>query len=83
MEEHRRHRSARVFRVTNFLRLGNDIRITFPTVVGRLYTTETSTDLATWTLSGNFAGTGNALSITAGSFPGDRLFVRVRVGPLP
>ncbi len=76
--------SASILRVTQFTRTSPNVTVTFPSVIGRSYTFESSSDLVTWTpLAGApVAGTGSALAIQLGPFPGaTRLFIRVRTGP--
>jgi hypothetical protein len=70
--------------VTQTTRSGSDFTITFPSVSGRHYTVEDSTDLTTWTmLDPPMSGTGGPISrlytVPAGTVP--KFFVRVRGGP--
>jgi hypothetical protein len=74
---------ASVLRVSQITRSGNNLSVSYPTVVGRNYTVETSPDLVVWTPAGApIAGTGNIITTTIGpvnSFT--KLFVHVRAGP--
>ena len=56
-----------VFRVTSSTRSGDTISITFPTVAGRTYTFESSTDLVNWDFIPEIRiGNGNPLTVTFG-----------------
>jgi hypothetical protein len=70
-----------VFRVCQFVRNGNTVNTTFPTVVGRDYILETSPDLVTWTAAtGTFSGTGSAVTLSYSPVNSlARFFTRVRV----
>ncbi len=74
---------ASLFRITNLVRVGANVDLTFTTVVGRNYTFEFSLNLVTWTpITATVAGTGNPFTITLGPTTGlDQVFYRVRVGP--
>jgi parallel beta-helix repeat protein len=70
--------------ITNTVISGSNISITYPTVVGRHYTFEYSTDLAAWLpVPGiTIAGTGNPITTQIGPTTGlPKYFVRVRAGP--
>jgi hypothetical protein len=72
------------FHITNATVSGTNIRVTYPTVVGRNYTFEYSTDLVSWTpVAGlSVAGTGSPVTTTIGPTNGFiKYFVRVRTGP--
>ena len=76
---------------TSFLRVtnttvsgGTNISVTYPTVAGRNYTFESSTDLLTWTpIAGlTVLGTGSPVTTAISPTPGaTKYFVRVRTGP--
>ncbi len=71
-------------RVTQFTRTSPNVTVTFPSVVGRSYTFESSPDLVTWTpiAGAPVPGTGGNLVIQLGPFPGaTKLFIKVRTGP--
>ena len=73
-----------VFRITNIVPSGTNVGVTFPSVIGRNYTLESTTDFTAWTLipGSNRAGTGAPITVTIGPFTGiSNLFVRGRVGP--
>lgn len=75
---------ASTLRITQVALAGSNYTITFPTVSGRIYTFESSPDLATWTPVpiGQTIGTGTPATVDLGAFPGfTKLFFRVRVGP--
>jgi predicted outer membrane repeat protein len=74
---------ASYLRFTQLVRVGNDLQFTFPSVLGRNYTFERSTDLVSWTpLSGVFPGPGGPFTLTTTNFfTGNRSFFRIRVGP--
>ena len=74
--------AASTMRVTQLVRTGNNLDVTYPTVLGRNYTLETSPDLATWTPTGTtIPGTGGSVTTTIGPVNGyTKLSVRVRVG---
>ena len=56
--------------------------LTFPTIVGRNYLVETSTDLLTWLPAQNYAGTGGTILFLYSNVSGaPRVFFRVTVGP--
>ena len=71
------------FRITNTVRNGANLDVTFTTVIGRNYTLEFTPDLVSWTvIGGGFTGTGNPITTFVGPVTGfPRLFVRARVGP--
>ena len=78
--------SANYFHITQSIRTGNAtagaIGINFPSVIGRNYIVEYSTDLISWKPSGTpLAGTGNLLTLVLSYDGYSRLFVRARVGP--
>ena len=73
---------ASYHRITQIVRNGANLDVTFPTVLGRTYSLEYSTDLANWTNLGPGTGTGNPLTIAIGPVTGfPKFFVRIRVGP--
>ncbi len=58
--------------------------LTFPTVLGRIYTFESSTDLVMWEpiFPGSVIGTGNPATFDfGGASEFDRLFIRAHVRP--
>ena len=70
-------------RITQTTRSGDNLTVTFPTISGRIYTVESSTNLGTWTLvpGSQRIGTAAPATVDLGSFPGfTNLFFRVRVG---
>ena len=71
-------------RVTQTTRTATTLTIAFPSVAGRNYSVEASTDLSGWTqIDGPLTGTGSTLSrnyIFPGGIP-PRYFIRVRGGP--
>ena len=72
---------ASLFRITQIFGTPGDLFVSFPSVVGRRYHLEESTDLANWTpILSNLPGTGNVINVHLGrSEP--RYFLRARVGP--
>jgi uncharacterized protein (DUF1800 family) len=52
---------------------------TWPSVAGKLYQLETSSDLVNWTLASEHSGTGTGLSVVSDLAGSPRLFTRVRV----
>lgn len=75
--------SSNYLRVTHLARTNSHVTVTFPSVAGRNYSFESSTDLVSWTpIDGApVAGTGNPLVIQLGPFSNAaKLFVRVRTG---
>ena len=74
---------ASYLRITQLVRTGNDLQFTFPSVTGRNYTFEQSTDLVTWITGGTFPGTGAPITLYyPGVFTGNqKFFFRARVGP--
>ena len=70
-------------RIVQLARTGANLDVTYPTVLGRNYTLETSPDLVTWTPTGTtIPGTGGSVTTTIGPADGYvKLFVRARVGP--
>ena len=67
-----------------FIRGGENVFVVFPSVLGRNYTFESSTDLVAWTpfAANPIAGTGDDLLVQLGPFPGaTKLFIKVRTGP--
>ncbi len=77
---------ASYFHITHTTRTGNTtsgaIGIDFPSVIGRSYIVEYSTDLISWTPSGTpIPGTGNLLTLVLNYDGYSKLFVRARVGP--
>ncbi len=72
---------AGVFRVTAFTGNPGDLILSFPSVVGRHYQLEESTNLIAWTpIISGLPGTGVVITLGLGSSQ-PRYFVRVRVGP--
>ena len=69
--------------IVQLARIGVNLDVTYPTVLGRNYTLETSPDLVTWTPTGTtIPGTGSNITTTIGPVDGlTKLFVRARVGP--
>ena len=66
--------------------VGGNLNYSFPTAMGRTYTTEYTTDFITWTASpgGAFTGTGGVINTMIGpvsSFP--KFFLRVRASLPP
>ena len=71
-------------RITQIVRAGNNLNVTFPSVPARNYSLEYTTDFVTWTPIPGPAttGTGNPITLNVGpvnTFP--KFFLRVRVGP--
>ncbi len=72
---------ASYHRITQIVRNGPNLDVTFPTVLGRTYSLEYSIDFAGWTNLGPGPGTGSPLTIGVGPITGyPRFFIRVRVG---
>ena len=77
---------ASVLRITQSARSGNTLSVTFPSIAGRHYTLESTTNLATgqWTFIPGSTTTGTGSPITLPITPVNgftQYFVRVRVGP--
>ena len=75
-------------RILTATRTGDNVNVTFPTVLGRNYTFEYTTALSlspatVWTpIPGTFPGNGSVQGFPIGPFPGQpRVFLRIRVGP--
>ena len=76
---------ASYLHVTSFTRDGNNLNLFFPSVVGRNYTFEFSTNLITWQAvppGTPIAGNGSVIGSAIGPVIGyTKFFLRVRVGP--
>ena len=55
------------------------LRTAWPSVAGKLYRLETSSDLVNWTVASELSGTGAGLSSVSDLAGGSRIFTRVRV----
>lgn len=77
---------ASYFQITQTIRTGTatsvTLTITFPSVLGRNYIVEYTTDFILWTPSGTpIAGTGNSLTRVLSYDGYSEFYVRARVGP--
>ncbi len=69
-----------VFRITAVVLNGTTLEVSFPTVVGRVYSVEYSTNGINWTSLGDSAGTGVVFKVNVGPLTGiPRFFARTRV----
>ncbi len=75
--------STNYLRVTQLTRSNPNVTVSFPSVIGRYYTFESSSNMVTWTpIDGApLPGTDSTLVIQLGPFPNaEKLFIRVRTG---